>query len=132
MMRANLAIRAPAAPAHKSESGGWREGAGGATFRRLDGGPVMPTPVIVRATRTAIGTLGGGLAQTPATKLGGLVVREAMRRARLEPAQVDEVVLGHVLTAGLGLNQGRVAAVVGGVLEEVARLAVHKSRGSGT
>src|SRR2546426_10660422 len=91
----------------------------------------MPTPVIVSATRTAIGTLGGALAQTPATKLGGVVVREAMRRARLEPAQVDEVILGHVLPAGLGLNPGRVAALDGGVPKEVPSFTVNKACGSG-
>ena len=91
----------------------------------------MPTPVIVSATRTAIGTLGGALAQTPATRLGGVVVREAMRRARLEPAQVDEVILGHVLPAGLGLNPGRVAALDGGVPKEVPSFTVNKACGSG-
>ena len=91
----------------------------------------MPTPVIVSATRTAIGTLGGALAQTPATKLGGVAVREAMRRARLEPAQVDEVILGHVLPAGLGLNPGRVAALDGGVPKEVPSFTVNKACGSG-
>jgi len=91
----------------------------------------MPTPVIVSATRTAIGTLGGALAQTPATKLGGVAVREAMRRARLEPAQVDEVILGHVLPAGLGLNPGRVAAFDGGVPKEVPSFTVNKACGSG-
>src|SRR5256886_4743234 len=70
----------------------------------------MPRPVIVSATRTAIGTLGGALAQLPATKLGAIAVREATRRAKLEPAQVEEVILGHVLPAGLGLNPGRVGA----------------------
>src|SRR5437773_806500 len=131
MMRANLAMRAPVSVAHESESSGWREAAGGATFPRLDGGSVMPTPVIVSATRTAIGTLGGALAQTPATKLGGVAVREAMRRARLEPAQVDEVILGHVLPAGLGLNPGRVAAFDGGVPKEVPSFTVNKACGSG-
>ena len=91
----------------------------------------MSTPVIVSATRTAIGTLGGALAQTPATKLGGVAVREAMRRARLEPAQVDEVILGHVLPAGLGLNPGRVAALDGGVPKEVPSFTVNKACGSG-
>src|SRR6266436_3230699 len=102
MMSAKVAIRAPVSVAHESESSGWREAACGATFRRPDGGALMPTPVIVSATRTAIGTLGGALAQTPATRLGGVVVREAMRRARLEPAQVDEVILGdaEVIVAG--------------------------------
>src|SRR2546429_8380831 len=109
---------APVPGAHKPESSGWREPAGGATSPRLDGGSVMPTPVIVSATRTAIGTLGGALAQTPATKLGGVAVREAMRRARLEPAQVDEVILGHVLPAGLRLDPGRVAALGGGAPKE--------------
>src|SRR5438874_234420 len=131
MMSANLAISAPVSVAHESESSGWRDAAGGATFPRLDGGSVMPTPVIVSATRTAIGTLGGALAQTPATKLGGVAVREAMRRARLEPAQVDEVILGHVLPAGLGLNPGRVAALDGGVPKEVPSFTVNKACGSG-
>src|SRR5881296_2888601 len=131
MMSANLAISAPVSVAHESESSGWRDAAGGATFPRLDGGSVMPTPVIVSATRTAIGTLGGALAQTPATKLGGVAVREAMRRARLEPAQVDEVILGHVLPAGLGLNPGRVAALDGGVPKEVPSYGVNKACGSG-
>src|SRR5947208_1091794 len=131
MMSANLAISAPVSVAHESESSGWRDAAGGATFPRLDGGSVMPTPVIVSATRTAIGTLGGALAQTPATKLGGVAVREAMRRARLEPAQVDEVILGHVLPAGLGLNPGRVAAFDGGVPKEVPSFTVNKACGSG-
>jgi acetyl-CoA C-acetyltransferase len=91
----------------------------------------MGTPVIVSATRTAIGTLGGALAQTPATKLGAIVVREAMRRANVDPAQVDEVILGHVLPAGLGLNPGRVAALDGGVPKEVPSYTVNKACGSG-
>jgi acetyl-CoA C-acetyltransferase len=91
----------------------------------------MATPVIVSATRTAIGTLGGALAQTPATKLGGIAVREAIRRAKLEPAQVEEVILGHVLPAGLGLNPGRVSALDGGVPKEVPSYTVNKACGSG-
>ncbi len=91
----------------------------------------MATPVIVSAARTAIGTLGGGLAQVPAPKLGAIAVREAMRRARLDPAQVDEVILGHVLPAGLGLNPGRVAALEAGVPKEVGSFTVNKACGSG-
>jgi acetyl-CoA C-acetyltransferase len=91
----------------------------------------MPTPVIVAATRTAIGTLGGALAQTPATRLGAIVVREALRRAGVEPGTVDEVILGHVLPAGLGLNPARVAALEGGVPKEVPSFAVNKACGSG-
>src|SRR5262245_60273130 len=91
----------------------------------------MAMPVIVSATRTAIGTLGGALAQIPATELGALAVREAMRRARLEPTQVEEVILGHVLPAGLGLNPARVAAMKAGVPKEVGSFAVNKACGSG-
>src|SRR3989441_2051558 len=131
MMSAYLGIRAPVSVAREFESSGWRRPTGGARFPRPHGGPVMATAVIVSATRTAIGTLGGALAQTPATKLGGLVVREAMRRARLEPAQVDEVILGHVLPAGLGLNPGRVAAPDGGAPKEVPSFTVNKACGSG-
>jgi acetyl-CoA C-acetyltransferase len=91
----------------------------------------MPKAVIVSATRTAIGTLGGALAQQPATKLGAVVVREAMRRAKLDPAQVDEVILGHVLPAGLGLNPGRVAELEAGVPKEVPTYTINKACGSG-
>jgi acetyl-CoA C-acetyltransferase len=91
----------------------------------------MATPVIVAATRTPIGTLGGALAQIPATTLGALAVREAMRRANLDPTLVDEVILGHVLPAGLGLNPTRVAALEGGVPKEVGSYGVNKACGSG-
>jgi acetyl-CoA C-acetyltransferase len=91
----------------------------------------MATPVIVSATRTAVGTLGGSLAQFPATKLGAVAVRDAVRRARLEPAQLEEVILGHVLPAGLGLNPARVAALEAGVPKEVPSYAVNKACGSG-
>ena len=91
----------------------------------------MARPVIVSATRTAVGTLGGALAQLPATKLGAIAVREAVRRASLEPGQVDEVILGHVLPAGLGLNPGRVAALEAGIPKEVGSFTVNKACGSG-
>jgi acetyl-CoA C-acetyltransferase len=91
----------------------------------------MPKAVIVSATRTAIGTLGGALAQQPATKLGAVAVREAIRRAKLDPAQVEEVILGHVLPAGLGLNPGRVAELEGGVPKEVPTFTLNKACGSG-
>jgi acetyl-CoA C-acetyltransferase len=91
----------------------------------------MPTPVIVAATRTPIGTLGGALAQIPATKLGAIAVREAMKRANLDPALVEEVILGHVLPAGLGLNPARVAALESGVPKEVGSFGVNKACGSG-
>src|SRR5262249_59077079 len=89
-------------------------------------GPMAP-PVSVAATRPAVGPLGGALAQLPATKLGSIVVREAARRAKLEPAQVEEVILGHVLPAGLGLNPGRVAALDAGIPKEVGSFTVNKA-----
>jgi acetyl-CoA C-acetyltransferase len=91
----------------------------------------MPKAVIVSATRTAIGTLGGALAQQPATKLGAIAVREAIKRAKLADEQVDEVILGHVLPAGLGLNPARVAAMESGLPKEKTAFAVNKACGSG-
>ena len=64
----------------------------------------MTDIVIVSAARTAVGKFGGSLAKLPATELGAIVVREAIARARLEPAQVGEVILGQVLAAGAGQN----------------------------
>ena len=81
----------------------------------------MAKAVIVSAVRTAVGSLGGALAQQPATKLGAIAVREAIQRAKLTPEQVDEVILGHVLPAGLGLNPARVAAIEVGCPEREDR-----------
>jgi len=91
----------------------------------------MPKAVIVSAARTAIGTFGGALAQQPATKLGAVAVREAMKRAKITGEQVDEVILGNVLSAGLGLNPSRVAALEAGVPKEVGSFGVNKACGSG-
>src|SRR5262249_60900558 len=91
----------------------------------------MAKAVIVSAARTAIGTLGGAPAQQPATKLGAIAVREAVKRAKLSPEQVDEVILGHVLPAGLGLNPGRVAALEAGLPKETTSFTVNKACGSG-
>jgi acetyl-CoA C-acetyltransferase len=91
----------------------------------------MAKPVIVSATRTAIGTLAGALANQSATKLGGIAVKEAIDRAKIDPAQIDEVILGNVLSAGLGLNPSRVAELEGGVPKEVPVYGVNKACGSG-
>jgi len=91
----------------------------------------MRKAVIVSATRTPIGTLGGVLSQVPATTLGAVVVREAMSRAKVAPDQVDEVILGHVLPAGLGLNPGRVAQLEAGVPKEKTAFTLNKACGSG-
>lgn len=92
----------------------------------------MHKPVIVAATRTAIGTFGGTLAQTPAPELGAVVIREVLRRAGNLPGdQVDEVIFGNVISAGLGLNPARVAYLKGGIPKEVPGLTINKACGSG-
>jgi acetyl-CoA C-acetyltransferase len=92
----------------------------------------MRKAVIVSATRTAIGTLGGAIAQVPAPELGAIAIREALKRAKDLPGdQVDEVILGNVLPAGLGLNAARVAYLKAGVSKEVPGYGINKACGSG-
>ena len=91
----------------------------------------MSKAVIVSATRTAIGSFNGVFAEKSAPDLGGLAVAEAIRRAGVDPASVDEVILGNVLAANLGLNPARVAAMKGGVPKEVPSFGVNKACGSG-
>src|ERR1700731_4696459 len=87
--------------------------------------------VIVSGVRTAIGTYGGGLADVPAVKLGELCIRAALQRADLKPSQVDEVIMGNVLQAGLGQNPARQAAVNAGLPVEVPAMTINKVCGSG-
>src|SRR6202043_1077820 len=87
--------------------------------------------VIVSGVRTAIGTYGGGLADVPAVKLGEICIRAALQRADLKPSQVDEVIMGNVLQAGLGQNPARQAAVNAGLPVEVPALTINKVCGSG-
>ncbi len=91
----------------------------------------MRKAVIVSACRTAVGTFGGALSTTKATDLGALAVKEALARARLEGSEVDEVILGNVLAAGLGLNPSRVASLGAGIPKEVPTFTVNKACGSG-
>ncbi|OFW09402.1 MAG: acetyl-CoA acetyltransferase [Acidobacteria bacterium RIFCSPLOWO2_12_FULL_59_11] len=91
----------------------------------------MEQPVILSVVRTPIGKFLGTLAPLGATELGAIVVREAVSRAGLEPAQVDEVILGNVVTAGLGQNPARQAALKAGIPDKVAALTVNKVCGSG-
>ncbi len=91
----------------------------------------MRKAVIASAVRTAVGTFGGAFAATPATELGAIAVRDAIRRAAVDPAQVDEVILGNVLYGGLGLNPARVAALAAGVPKEVGSFTINKACGSG-
>lgn len=75
----------------------------------------MQDVVIVSAVRTPIGRLGGGLRQHSAVELGALVLAEAVRRARIEPEEVDEVIVGHARQAGNGPNPGRLMAMRAGL-----------------
>jgi len=87
--------------------------------------------VIVSAVRTAIGTYGGGLAEVPATKLGEICIRAALERADLKPNQVNEVIMGNVLQAGLGQNPARQAAVNAGLPYDIPAMTINKVCGSG-
>jgi acetyl-CoA C-acetyltransferase len=87
--------------------------------------------VIVSAVRTPTGKFLGALKDLPATELGALVVREAVARAGIEPALVDECLMGNVIQAGNGQNPARQAALHGGLEDRVAAMTVNKVCGSG-
>jgi len=87
--------------------------------------------VIVSAVRTAIGTYGGGLAEVPAVKLGEICIRAALERADLKPSQVNEVIMGNVLQAGLGQNPARQSAINAGLPVEIPAMTINKVCGSG-
>lgn len=91
----------------------------------------MEDVVIVSAVRTPVGKFQGALSGFTATKLGAIAVREAVKRAGVEPAQIDECIMGNVLPAGLGQNPARQAAIFGGLPYEVAALTINKVCGSG-
>lgn len=87
--------------------------------------------VVVSAVRTAIGSFMGSLKDVPATKLGAEVIKEALNRASVDPAQVDEVIMGNVLQAGLGQNPARQASIMAGLPEGVSAMTINKVCGSG-
>jgi len=87
--------------------------------------------VIVSAVRTAIGSFQGSLKDVPATKLGALVIKEALTKAGIEPNQVSEVIMGNVLQAGLGQNPARQASIFAGLPETIPSMTINKVCGSG-
>jgi len=87
--------------------------------------------VIVSACRTPIGSFGGSLKELSAADLGAIAIREAIARARLDPADVDDVILGCVLQAGVGMNVARQAALKAGVPVDVPAETVNRVCGSG-
>ncbi|NKI92645.1 acetyl-CoA C-acetyltransferase [Rhizobacter sp. SG703] len=91
----------------------------------------MSDIVIVAATRTAVGKFGGSLAKTPAPELGAAVIAELLKRAKLSGDQVNEVILGQVLTAGSGQNPARQAVIKAGLPQAVPALTINAVCGSG-
>ncbi|KJJ95925.1 acetyl-CoA acetyltransferase [Pseudomonas sp. 21] len=91
----------------------------------------MQDVVIVAATRTAIGAFQGSLANIPAHELGSLVIRSLLERSGVKPEQIDEVILGQVLTAGAGQNPARQASIGAGLPVEVPAMTINKLCGSG-
>jgi acetyl-CoA C-acetyltransferase len=91
----------------------------------------MQESVIVSAVRTPTGKFLGGLKEFTAPQLGALVIREAVRRAGIDPNTVEECIMGNVVSAGLGQAPARQAALHGGLSEDVAALTINKVCGSG-
>lgn len=89
------------------------------------------TPVIVSATRTPIGRFQGALASLTAPKLGAIAIREAVKRAGIEPAAVEDVIVGHVVQGGAGQAPARQAALGAGLPGEVPAVTINKVCGSG-
>jgi acetyl-CoA C-acetyltransferase len=91
----------------------------------------MEDIVIVSAVRTAVGKFGGSLARIPAPELGAIVIKEALARAKVDPSQVSEVIMGQVLAAGSGQNPARQALLKAGLPKEVPGLTINAVCGSG-
>jgi acetyl-CoA C-acetyltransferase len=87
--------------------------------------------VIIAGVRTPIGKFQGSLSEISAPKLGAIAVREAVKRANIDPASVNECIMGNVVTAGLGQNPARQAAIYGGLPPSVGAMTVNKVCGSG-
>lgn len=91
----------------------------------------MTEVVIVAATRTAIGSFGGSLASVPAVDLGACVISSLMEKTGVAADKVDEVIMGHVLTAGCGQNTARQAAIKAGLADTTSAMTINKVCGSG-
>ena len=93
--------------------------------------PASESIVVASATRTPVGSFNGSFANTPAHELGAIVVKEALSRAGVDAAEVDEVILGQVLTAGQGQNPARQAAIKAGIPKEATAWGLNQVCGSG-
>jgi len=93
--------------------------------------PTFDDAVILSGCRTPVGKFQGSLSDFSAPQLGAIVVREAVKRAGLDPAQVDECIMGNVVSAGLGQNPARQAAIYGGLSPATGAMTINKVCGSG-
>ena len=93
--------------------------------------PAFDDVVIISGVRTPVGKFQGSLSDFTAPQLGAIVVREAVKRAGIDPKQVDECIMGNVVSAGLGQNPARQAAIFGGLPPEVGAMTINKVCGSG-
>ncbi len=91
----------------------------------------MTNVVIVDGVRTPIGAFGGSLASTPASKLGAIVIKSLLERNGIAPEQVDEVIMGQILTTATGQNPARQAAMEAGLPQECPSMTINKLCGSG-
>ncbi|MCY2964409.1 MAG: acetyl-CoA C-acyltransferase, partial [Planctomycetota bacterium] len=91
----------------------------------------MPPAYVISACRTPIGKFLGGLREVPAPELAAVAIREALSRAEISPAAVNEVILGHILSGGVGQAPARQAALKAGLPDTVAAFSVNKVCGSG-
>jgi len=91
----------------------------------------MKEVVIVGAARTAVGSFGGSLSKLSAAEIGAVAAKEAIKRAGIDPAIIDEAIIGNVISAGLGQNVGRQVALKAGLKEESTAISINKVCGSG-
>jgi acetyl-CoA C-acetyltransferase len=91
----------------------------------------MSKAVIVSGARTAIASFGGALADVPATELGRVVIESALERAGIDRSDIEEVIMGNVLQAGVGMNPARQSAIAAGIPDSVPSFSVNKVCGSG-
>ncbi|MEE9164583.1 MAG: thiolase family protein [Thermoplasmata archaeon] len=91
----------------------------------------MPDPVIIGAVRTPVGKYGRALRDVPAPRLGAIAIEEVVRRTRVDPADVEEVIMGNVIQAGLGQAPARQAALFGGLPDKVGAVTVNMVCASG-
>ncbi len=106
-------------------------GSGKLPVGKVEFPPALEEVVIVSAVRTPIAKFQGALTDFTAPQLGAMAVKEAVKRANLDPTRIDECIMGNVISAGLGQNPARQAALNGGLPPEVAALTINKVCGSG-